>query len=146
MDNKNQIITEARSWIGTKFHHQGRIKKTFSHNGGCDCIGFVIGVADNIGLKFEGKPYSFYDDLDYPKYPHKNKLEQVIQKFMIKIDESSYQTGDVLLFKFDKNPQHVGLVSYHNNIIHCYAQAKGVVEHQLDKSWKEKIIGYYSFS
>ena len=30
----NQIVTQARTWIGTPFHHQARLKGK-----GCDCLG-----------------------------------------------------------------------------------------------------------
>ena len=38
--NQKKIIKEARNWLGTPFHHQASRK-----NIGCDCIGFIIGIA-----------------------------------------------------------------------------------------------------
>ncbi len=35
------LIAEARTWIGTPWHHQAAVK-----GAGCDCIGFVRGVAE----------------------------------------------------------------------------------------------------
>ncbi len=35
------LLTEARTWIGTPWHHQAAVK-----GAGCDCIGFVRGVAE----------------------------------------------------------------------------------------------------
>ena len=48
-----KIIAEAHSWLGTKFKHQGRIKKTDNDSGGCDCLGLIIGLDLNTktGLK-----------------------------------------------------------------------------------------------
>lgn len=58
------IVSQARSWIGTKYHHQGRLKKSVDGyspelascedwspdqpqrgqtNGGVDCIGLIVG-------------------------------------------------------------------------------------------------------
>jgi len=34
MVNRNDIVVEARSWIGTRFHHQGRVKKSANDKGG----------------------------------------------------------------------------------------------------------------
>jgi NlpC/P60 family putative phage cell wall peptidase len=36
---RNTIIAEARSWIGTPYHHQAALKGV-----GCDCLGLVRGV------------------------------------------------------------------------------------------------------
>jgi hypothetical protein len=35
------LIAEARTWIGTPWHHQAAVK-----GAGCDCIGFVRGAAE----------------------------------------------------------------------------------------------------
>jgi NlpC/P60 family putative phage cell wall peptidase len=34
-----RIVAEARSWIGTPYHHQASLKGV-----GCDCIGLVRGI------------------------------------------------------------------------------------------------------
>ena len=44
------IVTCARSWIGTRFHHQGRLKKTQSHKGGVDCLGLGGDWKDNVDV------------------------------------------------------------------------------------------------
>ena len=36
----NDIVTEARTWVRTPYHHQARLKGV-----GVDCAGLVIGVA-----------------------------------------------------------------------------------------------------
>jgi hypothetical protein len=44
------FLTEAKSWLGTQYHHQGRLKKSDTHKGGVDCIGLVIGICANLGM------------------------------------------------------------------------------------------------
>lgn len=144
-DINHIIINEARSWLGTSFHHQGRLKKTDNHNGGCDCIGFIIGVADNVGLKLKDKPFSHYDNLSYSRYPKKNNLEKICNQFMQKISIAESVSGDILLFKFDKHPQHLAFKSEDKNIIHCYIKSRGVVEHVLDEIWQTRIVSCYRF-
>ena len=46
MPDSNTIVTQARTWIGTPFHHQARLKGK-----GCDCLGLIVGVVDELGLK-----------------------------------------------------------------------------------------------
>ncbi|MDJ1305823.1 MAG: hypothetical protein MRQ09_06330 [Candidatus Midichloria sp.] len=45
MITRNQIISEAKSWLHTPFHPQARIKSV-----GCDCIGLIIGVAQKLKI------------------------------------------------------------------------------------------------
>ena len=150
---RTQLIREAREWIGTRFHHQGRLKATSSDKGGCDCIGLVIGTADNIGLKYNGESFSNFDVTDYARIPDGEKLQQVFDKYLkkIEIDDAigeNAKGGDILMFRFNKHPQHVGITSKmigKLSIIHCYMQAKCVVEHRLDEHWKKRIVGAYSF-
>jgi len=48
------IVAEARSWIGTRYRHQGSLKGV-----GCDCLGLVRGVWRNcIGAEPELPPTS----------------------------------------------------------------------------------------
>ncbi|MBL0320066.1 MAG: hypothetical protein IPP74_12385 [Alphaproteobacteria bacterium] len=46
MTSNQKIISQARTWLGTPFHHQARLKGK-----GCDCLGLIVGVADELGLK-----------------------------------------------------------------------------------------------
>src|SRR5262245_4461171 len=41
----NKIVEEARTWKGTRFQHQGRIKGV-----GVDCVGFIAEVAKAVGI------------------------------------------------------------------------------------------------
>jgi cell wall-associated NlpC family hydrolase len=133
------IINEARSWLGTRFHHQGRVKANGKDRGGCDCIGLVIGVADNVGLKYQGKKFSEYDQTNYAKIPDGVHLYKSFCQYLEAIRIDQVQSGDVMMFKFNKAPQHVGIIGELNgdlSIIHCYLQARGVVEHRLDDYWR----------
>ena len=45
MTNRNIIITEALSWVGTPYHLRGMIKGV-----GCDCATFILCVMINCGI------------------------------------------------------------------------------------------------
>jgi len=148
MVNRNDIVLTARQWIGTRFHHQGRLKKKDGDKGGVDCIGFVLGVADELGLTYNGVKLSKFDRRDYPKVPNGSLLKDEFSKYLNEIELSKIDSGDVLMFKFDENPQHVGIVVKEKgdyNIIHCHMQARGVVEHKLDECWKRRIVTAFKF-
>ena len=65
MTQAQTIVTQARTWIGTPFHHQARLKGK-----GCDCLGLIVGVVDELGLKDKhGQPLAGYDEVTYSKEP-----------------------------------------------------------------------------
>ena len=149
MPSKQEILNEARLWVGTRFHHQGRIKKTHNNKGGCDCIGLIIGVCENLKITGNNILLSDLDRNDYSMEPDGILLKNTLDQNLREISLSDLSPADILLFRFNKDPQHVGIVSDYGDgelgIIHCYAQAKGVVEHSLDENWRGKIVSAYRF-
>lgn len=145
------IIVEARSWIGTAFHHQGRVKKTGGHKGGCDCIGLIIGVARALQIAgADGVMLADCDVIGYGRFPDGIRLYQALRFHLQEISLSQAQPADIVLFRFDENPQHVGFISDYPEagslgLIHCYAQVRRVVEHRLDALWQEKQVAAFSF-
>ena len=132
-----QIIIEARSWLGTPFKHQGKLK-----NIGCDCIGFVTGVLENIGYDFSEHYIS-----EYSQIPDGEKLKQKLDSVLKPKNISELNAGNIFLMSFNFLPQHVGFISELNGlkyIIHSYKNAGKVVEHHLNDFWHSKIISLYN--
>ena len=138
----NQMIQSARGWIGTRFVHQGRVKKTAVHKGGCDCIGFVVGVLNEVGRG----DIACHDKTDYARVPNGMQLFYELRKVLQQVPDVDMRAGDIALFKFDKNPQHVGIISEtdkQQTLIHCYLQARGVVEHRFDEIWQKRLVAVF---
>ncbi len=135
------LIKEARSWIGTKFKHQGRVKISNTDPGGCDCLGFILGL----GIKTKtGQLLSEFDPKVYPRFLNSNLLQEQLDNLLYKAE--NIETGDIILFKINIWPQHLAIVSAiepHINIIHSYAQARMVVEQYLPADWKRNVVGIY---
>jgi len=128
------VVAIARKWLGTKFHHQGRKLGV-----GVDCIGLIAEVAKELGLSFE-------DRIDYARAPQDGELQRELEKYLI---PAELKIGCVALFKMEKEPQHVGIITDYGvaglGLIHSYAQSRKVVEHNLDASWRARIVGVYEF-
>ena len=141
------IVACARGWIGTRFHHQGRLRKTESHKGVVDCLGLLIGVAAELGLRgADGRLLAEADETHYPPQPDVKKLKQRLSMLLHPIPIAGISSGDILLLRIDDNPQHMAIVSDASEgfgIIHSYAPARGVVEHALDAWWHECIEAAY---
>jgi len=157
----HDVVAQARTWLGTAFHHQGRLKKTKKSQGGCDCIGLVLGVARELKIaspqeEYNHMPLHHYDQNNYSMVPQEGRLQSVLDRYLMPVNIGQEQVGDVVLFKIDTMPQHVGIVSdysYHiregaglsslRGIIHCYMAAGKVVEHRFDELWKKRMVAAY---
>ena len=139
MTEPSDIIAQARSWIGTPYHHQARLKGV-----GCDCLGLVVGIADELGLKHvDGRALSSFDETDYSRQPDSERLTRMLQSVLHEIPIREAAPGDLALFTIERNPQHVGLLTEYEGglgVIHSYAPSRKVVEHRLDKKWQQRII------
>lgn len=142
MTLSSDIAIQARTWIGTPFHHQARLKGK-----GCDCLGLIVGVVDELELKDKnGVRLAAYDEVTYSKEPDGAYLAQKLTGLLKEVPVAKARAGDLGLFKVRENPQHLAIFSDYNGalgMIHCYAQARRVVEHRLDDDWKSRLIKVY---
>jgi len=148
----NKIVSQAKTWVGTKFHHQGRIKKTVLHDGGVDCLGLIIEISRELNLySKDGKTLLYeLDTINYGHFPDTDFLYNQLSKHLIEIPSDKLKAGDIVIMNFDNHPQHLAIVSnYMKNklgIIHSYAPAKKVIEHRLDDEWKKRIEYIFSLN
>jgi len=131
MITRKQIVDEARTWIGTPFQHQARVKGR-----GVDCIGVVQQVAQALSI-------TKYDRSDYGREPANGELQKALNEHLIKID--TLENGCILLMKFINEPQHVAIYTDKNTIIHAYANVGKCVEHRLDPKWERRIYSMYKY-
>lgn len=131
---RQKIIAEARTYLGTPFVHQGRLKGK-----GIDCIGLIVNVGKSLGLLD-------HDNTSYGRYPDGKTLMSELRKYLIEKDIEQLTAGDIAVYWF-KNPQmptHVGIVSDYG-LIHTYADIGKVVEHRLTKAWQKRLYAVFSF-
>jgi cell wall-associated NlpC family hydrolase len=137
MVTRAQVVECARSYIGTPWHHQARVK---GPKGGIDCAGLIICIAEELGLVEKS-----VETPNYSRYPD-GTLLPTCAKYMHSILSHTARPGDVLLFTFTTDPEHLGIVAEidgRRTVIHSYAQARGVVENDLDELWLSRIRGAY---
>lgn len=131
MATGQDVVRMARTWLGTPYHHQGRVKRV-----GVDCGGLVIGVATELEL-------SQFDINGYGGRPNGDSLVKVCQEQMTPITLEQLSPGDVLLFKFEAHAGHLGIYLGDNTLIHSYMPRRKVVEHTLDAWWWGQVAGQY---
>lgn len=120
----------ARSYLGTKWVHQGRARH------GLDCIGLLVKAYAAYGIR---------DVTDYSRDPSGGLLERHVREQFgpavaagtraRPVDRSLLQPGDVVLMAFPHVVRHVGIVGDHPagglSLIHTSSDAKRVGEHSL---------------
>ncbi len=131
----DDIIAAARECLTTPFRHQGRIVGR-----GLDCAGVCVHVAHRIGADYQ-------DVSGYGRSPANGQLEAALdaQPCLIALaDKQDRQPGDLLLMRFDEDPQHLAIYTG-ATIIHGYQRVRIVCEHGLDQRWMDRIVRVYRF-
>lgn len=130
VDVREQIIAEARSWLGVPFRHHGRTRL------GVDCVGLLVCVFGAvIGIR-EGC-------LSYGMRPTSEFAFSQIRKFATRITPSEAGPGDVVQMNYDGRSVHFGILS-EVGIIHSTIKTRAVVEHALESSTiNGQIVAYY---
>lgn len=126
----NSVVAAARSYIGTPFHHQGRLPGV-----GLDCAGVVVCAYREAGI-------TIMDQSGYGRLPSKGLLVIAVEAHCDRIALSAVQDGDVLLFAFRAEPQHLAIYAG-GNIIHAHAQAGTVLEQSLSGIWRDRLRGVF---
>lgn len=147
MTTRSQIVAEARTWIGTKYRHQGRKKGV-----AVDCIGLVGGVALACGISGAREWLADKTLHSYARSPDPTLLLDSCVRFMDRAPSyARASAGDVLLFSLQGEPRHFAFVSEVNgagptHIIHAYALmvVRGVCEQALPVA-NARVIAAYSF-
>lgn len=137
--NPDDVIREAREWIGTPFHHQARVK---GH--GVDCAQLVIGVGMNLGLI---PPYP-QQYMCYGRVPRPDFMRERLQEFMNEIPAEDAMPGDVLWMGWRKGvPMHLGILTtlHGRGVIHAFSEPGKVVETALPPDFERLIDSWWRY-
>lgn len=125
---RNEIIDEARTWIGTPFHHQQCLK---GH--GVDCVQFVSAVGARLNL-CQRIPK---EKSNYPRRPRPKDLINGMKQYLYELDLNcdSFDIGDIALIEWRSGlPMHLAIYSGNNSIIHATENFGEVIEMRLHNS------------
>jgi cell wall-associated NlpC family hydrolase len=131
---RDQIVAEARSWLGTRWHDQADIK-----GAGVDCAMLLCRVFVDLGLvpPFDPRPY--------PRHHYLHRGDELflgwVQKYGRQVN--SPLPGDVALFSFGRTVGHGAIVVDHGLIIHAW-ETTGRVELTEIRSLEERLHSFWS--
>ncbi len=134
MISRARIVEAARSYLGTPFVHQGRVRDV-----GIDCAGLVIEVARELEIRS-------VEITGYGREPDEEQFRRLLRQYMTPIGWDQVEVGDVLTFAFIRE-QHLAIVSEREpmSIVHAYEAAGRCVEQPLDRTWLNRLRGCYRF-
>lgn len=123
-----KLTIAARTLLGKPFRHRGRGPHYF------DCAGMAREAYRLNGVELE-------DFRLYSREPHQNGLIERIAHTLgdpvlcAPVTEQKLQVDDVLIFRFDKEPHHVGIATPYRfggfGVIHACGHNMRVIEHRL---------------
>lgn len=133
------IIAEARTWIGTPYHHQASTK-----GAGCDCLGLVRGVWRAVYGEEpeEPPPYS----RDWAEAHRQETLADAAARHMVPVAIADMQLGDVPLFALNERApaKHCAILTEPDRMIHSY-ESHPVAEVSLSPWWRRRIRFVFAF-
>jgi NlpC/P60 family putative phage cell wall peptidase len=105
-DSRTHIITIARSWLGTPYHHQAGLRGV-----GTDCIGLVRGIWRELyGAEAEALPaYT----RDWAEAHGRETLLEAARRHLVEVRPPEAQPGDVLIFRWRRGTlaKHCAILS-----------------------------------
>jgi cell wall-associated NlpC family hydrolase len=127
---RSEFIELARTWIGTPYHDQARLKGV-----GADCIGYIVGLVSEATGRHITAP------INYGRYPSPAIALQGIRDSgeCEPIEFAQALPGDIVYMRIAREPQHFGIVSEAGQIIHC-TETTGVVEVNFAHWMREKVM------
>ena len=138
-----EIVTEARRHVGVRWRHQGRNLAL-----SVDCIGYVGGVGVALGVPGAAEWLADARFTGYGRQPNSDMIYQACAEYLTPVTpKGAARLGDILLMRFEAEPQHFAILSALDPpyMLHAYAQTRRVVENRIDERWAARIVCAYRF-
>jgi NlpC/P60 family putative phage cell wall peptidase len=124
---RSQVVAEARSWVGTPYHHQGHVKGQ-----GVDCGWLPIMCFRLIGaVPMDFDPGNYSSDW----YMHKSEERYLafVERFARQVDAAAARPADIALFKIGKCLSHTSILIGGRLMVHANRKASQVEIARVDQ-------------
>lgn len=139
-----QVVNEARRYIGTPYSHQGRVITR-----ALDCVGLVLCTADELNLvDREGEPFSKNEYPSYAATPSDIFVHRECQRRLLQCPMNELAPGCIVTMKapIAVHSGIVGIIGGELSLIHAYnGGTYKCVEHRIDDKWKRRIVGVFKY-
>lgn len=136
MNLRLQICAEARSWLGTPYHHMARIKGV-----GVDCLQILIAVYSAVDLM---------KSFDTGYYPNDWMLHRDEERYLDGVLEHAHpvdvpEVGDVALYRFGRTYSHSAILVDGALSVHSYMGLGVVLTDPLQPPLVGRAVQHFSF-
>ena len=133
------VATEALTWLGTGYHHHGRIKGV-----GVDCAQLLCAVFEACGL------VPHIETGMYPVDWHLHRNEELFSAWLRQYAHccepgEPVQAGDVLLFKFGRTFSHGSICVGDDLLVHAYVKRGVMLSRLTEEPLAGREIQHWSF-
>ena len=136
---REDLVAEARSWIGTPYRHQACTK-----GAGADCLGLVRGIWRALHGEEPEKPAAYSPN--WAEECGEETLRDAARRHLIEIDKAVVEAGDIVLIRIKERApaKHAAVMSGPATIIHAYDR-HAVAECSLPDAWRRRIAYAFRF-
>jgi NlpC/P60 family putative phage cell wall peptidase len=114
---RQAVIAEARTWLGTPFHNGAKIK-----GAGVDCAMLIEAVFVAVGIIEETYPGRYSSQW----HLHRDEERYLAWANHLAVEVDRPQPGDVAIWKFGRCYSHAGLIIDSERVLHAYADNHAV--------------------
>jgi cell wall-associated NlpC family hydrolase len=129
---RSEIVAEARKWLDTPFHHNGRVL-----GAGVDCYGVIEMVGRALGVEIP-------ENIRYSRIPDEEELLRYMDTYAVRVERNAAQAGDIAIIPHLGRLRHMAILT-DKGLLHAWEPAGRVVEHAIDKSWARMIRRVYAY-
>ena len=137
--SRENIIVEARRWVGTPYRHQASLIGV-----GADCLGLVRGVWRNLYGFDSEKPPAY--SADWAEASRQETLIAAADRHLVRMPDEKRKPGDVLLFRFRRHlpAKHAAILVTPIHIVHAIEGA-AATETALNDWWRWRLTATFQF-
>lgn len=110
-----RILEEARTWIGTPYHHRGMAK-----GAGVDCGSFLYMLFSAAGLEMQPFPSDYPPD--WCLHRDDERYLDFIKPYTIEVSQA--EVAGIVVFRYGRAYSHGGLITADRTVIHAWGRTE----------------------
>lgn len=132
-EQRAAVVKEARSWVGTPFHAEGRVKGV-----GADCATFILGVFENVGML----PHVELEHV--PTDWHMHSSDTLYLKEILKYchEVKDGKPGDIVMLTYGKQAAHGAIIIDWPTVAHASLMDRRVTLSNIQSSLP-RFFGFF---